>query len=83
MGVKFEKVEEGSYLLDVCGFVCPHPQMYTKKALQKMSSGDQLMLRFDNPSSGESIAAMCESEGNELYDRDESSSTYVWMIRKG
>ena len=83
MGIKFEKVDEGDYLLDVSGYVCPHPQMYTKKALQKMDSGDVLTLKFDNPSSGESISAMCESEGNELYDRDESSSTYVWKIRKG
>ncbi|MGM0412323.1 MAG: sulfurtransferase TusA family protein [Pseudomonadota bacterium] len=83
MGIKFEKVDEGDYLLDVCGYVCPHPQMYTKKALQKMGSGDVLTLKFDNPSSGESIVAMCESEGNDLYDRDEGTGTYVWKIRKG
>ncbi|MFP3873928.1 MAG: sulfurtransferase TusA family protein [Thiohalophilus sp.] len=83
MAIKFEKMDEGDYLLDVTGYVCPHPQMYTKKALQKMDGGDVLTLKFDNPSSGESIMAMCESEGNDLFSRDEDSGTYVWKIRKG
>ena len=51
MGVKFEKKEDGKYMLDVCGFVCPHPQIYCKKSLEKINSGDELEVFFDNPSS--------------------------------
>jgi tRNA 2-thiouridine synthesizing protein A len=83
MGVKFEKSGEGSYLLDVSGYVCPQPQMYTKKALQKLQSGEVLTVVFDNPSSGESIIAMCESDGNELFERDNANGTSTWKIRKG
>ncbi len=83
MAIKFDKIEDGHYQLDVCGYVCPHPQMYTKKALQKLAEGDQLTLVFDNPSSGESILAMCESEGNDVYERSEEDGTAVWQIRKG
>ena len=83
MAVKFEKTEDGAYLLDVCGYSCPHPQMYTKKALQKMEGGDVLTLRFDNPSSGESIAAMVEGDGNELMDRSDVDGVFVWKIQKG
>lgn len=83
MAIKFEKVSDGVYELDVKGFVCPQPQMYTKKALQKLSGGDTLNLVFDNPSSGESIIAMVESEGNEIIDRREDGGSFTWIIRKG
>lgn len=83
MAVKFEELGDGQFQLDVRGYSCPHPQMYTKKALQKMSNGDVLTLLFDNPSSGESIIAMCENEDNELFDRADNHGTSVWKIRKG
>jgi tRNA 2-thiouridine synthesizing protein A len=69
MAVKFEKVSEGNYRLDVLGYVCPHPQLYTKKALEKLKQGEILELLFDNPSSGESIIAMCQTDGNEIVEQ--------------
>ena len=84
MAVKFEKTGDGTYILDVTSYVCPHPQVYTKKALEKMASGEVLTLLFDNPSSGESILSMCESAGNELLEKSEQSGgTFRWDIRKG
>ncbi len=83
MAVKFEKSGEGSFMLDVCGFVCPQPQMYTKKALQKLQAGEVLTVIFDNPSSGESIISMCETDGNELFERADMNGTSTWKIRKG
>jgi tRNA 2-thiouridine synthesizing protein A len=80
--MKFEKKTEGSYALDVCGYVCPHPQLYTKKALEKMKGGELLELVFDNASSGESISAMCESLGNEVVEKNTESGKYTWKIRK-
>ena len=65
------------------GYVCPHPQIYTKKALEKLKTGDTLQLVFDNPSSGESISAMCQSEGNDIVDQtQDAGSTMRWTIRK-
>ncbi|MDP2239083.1 MAG: sulfurtransferase TusA family protein [Burkholderiales bacterium] len=80
--MKFEKKTEGLYALDVCGYVCPHPQLYTKKALEKMKGGELLELVFDNASSGESISAMCESIGNEVVEKNTDSGKYTWKIRK-
>ena len=80
--MKFEKKNEGLYALDVCGYVCPHPQLYTKKALEKMKAGELLELVFDNASSGESISAMCDSIGNEVIEKNTQSGKYTWMIRK-
>ena len=83
MAVKFEKTGDGDYMLDVTGYTCPHPQMYTKKALQKIEPGEVLTLVFDNASSGESVISMCESEGNELFERSDCGGTFTWKIRKG
>lgn len=82
MAVKFEQTGDGAYALDVRGYSCPHPQMYTKKALQKMAAGDVLTLVFDNPSSGESIIAMCENEGNDIIERVDMNGSFSWKIQK-
>lgn len=83
MAAKFEKLTEGNYQLDVQGYVCPHPQIYTKKALEKLQSGDTLQLVFDNPSSGESINAMCESDGNTIVAQAHDAGRAMrWTIRK-
>jgi tRNA 2-thiouridine synthesizing protein A len=82
MAMKFEKKTEGGFLLDVIGYVCPHPQLYTKKALEKMQEGDTLEILFDNPSSAESIAAMCDAAGDEIVEKVMNGGTYRWTIKK-
>lgn len=83
MGVKFEKKEEGVYALDVCGYVCPHPQIYAKKSLEKIKSGDILEVIFDNPSSGETIEQMCEAVGNEVLEKKTEGGKMIYKIKKG
>lgn len=80
--MKFEKISDDRFMLDVKGYVCPHPQLYTKKALAKIESGDLLQVIFDNPSSGESIAAMCDITGDEIVDRKQEGGQYIWDIEK-
>jgi tRNA 2-thiouridine synthesizing protein A len=84
MAVKFEKTGDGTYMLNVEGYVCPHPQLYTKKVMEKLKSGDILELVFDNPSSGESIMAMSLASGDEIIaqEKDNGKSTMHWQIRK-
>ncbi len=82
MAMKFEKTGEGTYSLDVKGYVCPHPQLYTKSALSKMKAGDLLKLLFDNPSSGESIASMCDKDGNDIVEQLNDGGTFTWTIKK-
>jgi tRNA 2-thiouridine synthesizing protein A len=83
MAMKFEKTGEGTFSLDVKGYVCPHPQLYTKSALSKMKPGDRLQLLFDNASSGESIASMCDRAGDEIVEQVSNAGSFVWTIRKG
>lgn len=82
MAMKFEKTGDGIYSLDVKGYVCPHPQLYTKSALSKMKAGETLKLLFDNASSGESIASMCDKEGDEIIEQVTTAGTFVWTIKK-
>lgn len=83
MALKFEKKDDGGYFLDVCGFVCPHPQIYTKKSLEKMNSGETVEVVFDNPSSGETIIQMCESGGNEVLEQKQEAGKTIFVIKKG
>lgn len=80
--MKFEKKADGVFMLDVKGYVCPHPQIYTKKALEKVNAGDIVEVLFDNPSSGESIATMCENTGDEIVEKTQESGKFKWDIRK-
>lgn len=82
MAVTFEKKGENSYLLDVTGYVCPHPQLYTKKALQNMKENDILELIFDNPSSGESISSMCDRTGDEILEKNSNNGVFNFTIKK-
>lgn len=82
MAMKFDKLADGEYRLNVNGYVCPHPQIYTKKALEKLKSGDVLELLFDNPSSGESIIAMVENDGNEFIQQQNDDGQFNWRIQK-
>lgn len=82
MAVKFEKKAEGEYTLDCVGYVCPHPQIYTKKMLEKIGSGDVLEVSFDNPSSSESITAMVEGSGAEIIEKNMDGGKYVYKIKK-
>lgn len=80
--MKFEKKADGRFVLNVEGYVCPHPQIYTKKALEKVNSGDIIEVMFDNPSSGESIATMCDNTGHEIVERTQDGGKFKWNICK-
>ena len=82
MAMKFEKKGAGTYFLDCQGYVCPHPQIYTKKALERLQPGDVLELQFDNASSSETISAMMDVSGNEIIERKQDGGKFLWKIRK-
>lgn len=83
MAMKFEKTGEGAFTLDVCGYVCPHPQLYTKKSLDKIEEGDTLEVIFDNASSGETITQMCSNDGHEILENRQEAGKFIIRIEKG
>lgn len=51
-------------VLDVLGRVCPYPLVLTKKALEKMSSGQVLKVLCDAPASAEdSLPQFAKKQG--------------------
>jgi tRNA 2-thiouridine synthesizing protein A len=82
MAMTFTTKEQGIYSLEVTGYVCPHPQIYTKKALEKIHGGDVLEVTFDNPSSSESVSAMCDSNGNEIIEKIAEGGKFTFRIKK-
>jgi len=83
MPVKFDKRSDGVYTLDCQGYVCPHPQIYTKKMLEKIGVGDVLEVVFDNPSSSESITEMLSGSRNEILEKKNAEGKYIYTIKKG
>ena len=83
MAMKFEKTGDDTYVLDVCGYACPHPQIYCKKSLEKMEEGDTVEVIFDNPSSKETIIQMCEAAGHEILEDKKESGKLILTIEKG
>jgi tRNA 2-thiouridine synthesizing protein A len=82
MAMKFEKKGDGVYMLDVCGYVCPHPQIYCKKSLEKIASGDTLEMIFDNPSSAETIVQMIDQGGHDLVEKQNEGGKIIFKIQK-
>lgn len=83
MAMKFEKTGDKAYMLDVCGYVCPHPQIYTKKSLEKMAEDDVVQVVLDNPSSVETIVQMCDQVGHEVLERKSEGGKIYLKIKKG
>lgn len=80
--IAFDQTAPGEYRLDITGYGCPHVQIYTGKALDKLQSGDRLTLVFDNPSSGDTVFFMLDAQGDEILSRQEEGGTFTWTIRK-
>ena len=82
MAMKFEKKSAGVYALDVCGYVCPHPQIYCKKSLEKIAEGEVLEMTFDNPSSAETIVQMLDQAGHDLMEKKNEGGKIIFKIKK-
>jgi tRNA 2-thiouridine synthesizing protein A len=82
MAMKFEKKSDGVYALDVCGYVCPHPQIYCKKSLEKIGEGEVLEMTFDNPSSAETIVQMLDQAGHDLMEKKNEGGKIIFKIKK-
>jgi tRNA 2-thiouridine synthesizing protein A len=74
-----KKVDEK---LDVLGEICPYPQLYTKKKLEKMAEGKVLEVVTDHPPAAEeTIPGYCRQMGYPFSVKKEGS-IYRIVIRK-
>ena len=77
--VKFAKIGERRYILDVKGYVCPYPVIYTRKVLAKLKSDEILEVLTDNPPSCENVPRSVEEEGHKV-EKVERVEEGVWKI---
>ncbi len=72
--MKFSKIDDNNFELDVTGYVCPHPQLYTLKSMEKLKDGMVLSVLIDNPSSVESVEQACSEKGFTILDKSSPKS---------
>ena len=69
-------------VLDVCGEVCPMPVLKTKKALEKMKSGQTLEVIVDYTPSKENVQRFANFEGNEILEVNEEGDIIKILVKK-
>ncbi len=82
MAIKLDKKEEGVYELNVKGYACPHPQLYTLKSMEKLQNGHVLEVIFDNPSSQENISMAVEKKGYKILENTSNGGVFTLKIEK-
>jgi len=80
--VKLTQKGNGTYELDVKGYVCPHPQLYALKSLDKLQPGNILEVVFDNPSSSETITMACNKKGYKILGKSADGGIFKMTIQK-
>jgi tRNA 2-thiouridine synthesizing protein A len=69
-------------ILDVLGESCPYPQLYTKKRLEKMSTGSVLEVITDHPPAAEeTIPGYCKDMKYPFVVKKEGA-VYKIIVRK-
>ncbi len=76
---KLYRKEDGTLVLDVRGYVCPYPVIYTRKALAKLPPGGLLEVLTDNPPSCENVPRAVRDEGHEVLGVEDLEPG-VWRI---
>ena len=78
--VKLYKRGEGLYVLNVTGYTCPYPVIFTRKALARISNGDVIEVYTDNPPSCENVPNAARDDGHEVLDVERVDEG-LWRIR--
>lgn len=81
--LSIEKVDKKSYRLDARGYMCPYPQIFTLKALEKIESGAILEVLVDNPISCENVPEVVKKNGHNVLSIERiSEGEYKISIKK-
>lgn len=71
--------DEKLYELDLKGYTCPYPQLFTAKALGEIEVGALLEVLIDNPPSIETVPRSIRNAGQE-YVKTEQLGPSLWKI---
>lgn len=68
--------------LDARGLNCPLPVLKTRKAINRLGTGEVLEVLSSDPGSVSDMASFCEQTGNRLVSSDGAGDGYVFLIEK-
>ncbi len=77
--VRIDNVGSGLYRLDLRGYVCPYPQIFTLKALSELKRGETLEVIIDNPASCENVPSAVSGKGHRVLGVEKIGAG-VWRI---
>ncbi len=76
-------LNEADVELDATELVCPMPLLKTKQMLNKMGTGEKLMVVATDPGSVRDFRSFIDLSSNELLGSFERQGRYYYMILKG
>jgi tRNA 2-thiouridine synthesizing protein A len=68
--------------LDLSGLTCPMPLLKTKQALNRMTTGQVLMVTATDPASERDFQAFSQQSGVPLLQTEKTGSKFVYWLRK-
>ncbi len=81
---ELEKVDDGKYEIEVTGYSCPYPEVFARRSLENLESGDELILFTDNKPSSERVPDSLEEDGHEIIRvTKEEEALWKIVIKKG
>ncbi len=79
MPANLVRVNTRSYVLDVRGYTCPFPEIYTARILEQLSGGQLLEVTLDNPASCDGVAVTAKKSHSEVRETTKIDNT-TWKI---
>lgn len=68
--------------LDTCGLNCPMPLLKAKQALNRMQSGEQLLVLATDQGSWRDFEVFSQQSGHALLQREEAAGVYRYLLQK-
>jgi tRNA 2-thiouridine synthesizing protein A len=68
--------------LNLRGLKCPLPALKTRKALTRLSAGDELVVECTDPLAGIDIPNLLRETGDALLDTSKGTGLIIFRIRK-
>jgi tRNA 2-thiouridine synthesizing protein A len=68
--------------LNLRGLKCPLPALKTRKALTRLSAGDELVVECTDPLAGIDIPNLLRETGDALLDTSKETGLIIFRIRK-
>ncbi|MGV3592247.1 MAG: sulfurtransferase TusA family protein [Gammaproteobacteria bacterium] len=68
--------------LDLSGLTCPMPLLKTKQALNRMATGQVLMVTATDPASERDFQAFSQQSGVSLLQIEKAGGKFIYWLRK-